>query len=225
VSAHLEDAFLFLRAGEFGMGGAGFSSHSHDDFLSPIIYLDTIPVLVDPGTFVYNGNPARRAEFREANAHNGIIVGKNTGAVQRMNFGWNWIRPNAKILETSFTAQEGSVTAQYGEWSTHKRTVKINQKAALIVDRFSERLHKQCEWRFYFAAEWTIEKQSDMEYSGLTNVGDRLSIKLNGLFESVDIQPYDFSPSYSVAMPATMMRLSSSAPEGVFEILITFDRA
>jgi hypothetical protein len=224
AAARFQGSFLFLRAGQFGMGGAGFSSHAHDDFLGPIIYLDAIPVLVDPGTIVYNGNPTRRAEFRGANAHNGIIVGESTGAVQRMNFGWNRVRPNAKILETSFTAQEASVTAQYGEWPVHKRSVKINQKAALIVDRFSVPLHKPCEWWLHFAPAWSIEKQSDTEYTCVTNAGDHLSIKLSGLFESMEVQSYDYSPSYGVAVPATMLRLSSSAPEGVFEILMTIDR-
>ena len=224
-AAHLRDAFLFLRAGQFGMGGAGFASHAHDDFLSPIIYLEGVPVLVDPGTFVYNGNPIDRAKYRSAEAHNGIVIGGSTGAVQKLNFGWQRTRPDAKILEAAFTVREAIVTAQYGEWPKHKRIVKVNQSIALIVDRFSDRDRRGCEWHLHLAPEWMLEGESSSLYRFVTNAGDRLSVKLRGNFETVEAERYDFSPSYGVARPGTMLRLSTSNPSGVYAVLMSIDRA
>src|SRR5207244_453092 len=80
------DSSLFLRGGEFGMGGAGFSSHAHNDLLAPILWLDGIPVLVDPGTYVYNGDTANRAKYRSEWAHNSFIIGDGTPARQKFNF-------------------------------------------------------------------------------------------------------------------------------------------
>ncbi|HET6512279.1 MAG TPA: heparinase II/III family protein, partial [Candidatus Kapabacteria bacterium] len=40
------ESALFIRGGEFGMGGNGSSSHAHDDLLAPVIWLSGVPVLV-----------------------------------------------------------------------------------------------------------------------------------------------------------------------------------
>jgi hypothetical protein len=114
--------------------------------------------------------------------------------------------------------------AQYSEWPAHKRTIKINKHTALIEDRFFEALPKPCEWRLHFAPEWKIEGQSKMEYRFVASSGDHLNVSLRGSFESVEAKSYDFSPSYGVAVPAAMLHLSASTPEGVFAILMTIDR-
>ena len=225
VAAHLKNSFLFIRAGEFGMGGDGFASHAHDDFLSPIVYLAGFPVLVDPGTFVYNGDPHNRAKYRGADAHNGIIIGNGTGAEQRMNFGWNHIRLDAKIVESAFTVREAIITANYGEWPQHKRIVKVNQNVSLIVDRFLQPLAKPCEWRLHLAHEWKIFEEFHSHYRFQNSNGNRLSVKLRGNFEKIELVTYDFSPSYRVAVPGTMLRFSALNPSGVFAMLLTIESA
>ncbi len=62
--------YCFFRAGEFGMGGNGFSSHSHNDLFSPIIHVNGNSVLADTGTSVYVGNDEERNYLRSAAAHN-----------------------------------------------------------------------------------------------------------------------------------------------------------
>jgi|GEM_PF-2387384 len=225
VAVPLKDAFLFLRAGEFGMGGVGHASHAHDDFLSPIIYLAGMPVLVDPGTFVYNGDKLNRAKYRGADAHNGIILGTETGAKQRLHFGWNHIRPEAKILEAAFTVREAIITAQYREWPQHTRMLKVNQSNALIVDRFIEPVSNPCEWRFHFAPEWKVFDEAAGYYRFQNSKGDRLSVKLRGHFEKIALSSYDFSPSYRVAIPGTMLRCSALNPSGLYAILLTVEPA
>ena len=95
LTARLEKNFVFTRAGEFGWGGDGFSSHAHDDFLSPIVSLEGTAIVVDPGTYVYNGNTGERDTYRRADMHNGLIIGERTGAIMKPSFGWIKTRPNA----------------------------------------------------------------------------------------------------------------------------------
>ena len=229
VAANLNDAFLFLRAGTFGMGGAGFSSHAHDDFLSPIIYLAGMPVLVDPGTFVYSGDPEKRTQYRIANAHNGLIFGNGRTAMPRKQFGWQAVRPDAIIHETSFNDTEAMVTASYGEWAQHQRKVTVKPTTALIEDQFLQSISQRCEWRLHLAPEWVIENDSNNtassnEYHFKTDSGDKLKISLRGNFETTDVESYDYSPSYLVAEPGTMLRLTTSSPGGTYAIQITIDR-
>jgi hypothetical protein len=229
ATAYLNDAFLFLRAGTFGMGGAGFSSHAHDDFLSPIIYLAGIPVLVDPGTFVYSGDSEKRAQYRIAIAHNGLILGNSSTAIPRKQFGWQTVRPDAIIHEASSNVSEITVTASYGEWSQHQRKITVNPISALIEDQFLQSIHQQCEWRLHLSPEWEIENGSSNplssnEYHFRTNSGDKLTIRLHGNFETTTIESYDYSPSYLVAQSGTMLRMTTSSPAGAYAIQLSIDR-
>ena len=223
VAAHLQDTFLFLRAGEFGMGGAGSASHAHDDFLSPIISLAGIPVLADPGTFVYNGDMGKRGMFREASAHNGLIIGGGTNAVQKMNFGWKEVRSDAKILETIFKPEETTVVGQYGEWPMHKRLVKVNQREALIEDSFSDTVPSLCQWNLHFAPVWTFKEQAQNEYRFVTKRGDSLSVRIRGAFQSQIVESYDYSPSYRVEERGVLLRLTAPNPYGMYAVLMTID--
>ncbi len=235
VAAHLPNAFLFLRAGAFGMGGSGFSSHAHDDFLSPIIYLAGRSILTDSGTFVYNGNPAARDRYRLASSHNGLVVLADgelppTGPKPRANFGWELVRPDAMLLGSTCTTSNATATAQYGEWPQHRRSIKIRSTSALIVDRFLQLIPGRAEWSLHLAPEWTMDTASSSSlnsgsHSFRNASGDRLCITLHGKFDPINIEPYDFSLSYRVSQSATMMKLSASNPAGLFAILMTIDRA
>ena len=210
------------------MGGAGFSSHAHDDFLSPIIYLSGLPVLVDPGTYVYSADPEKRTQYRLANAHNGLIFGNGSAAMPREQFGWVSVRPDAIIRETSFNNSEAMVTSSYGEWPQHRRMVTVNPSSALIEDQFLQSISRRCEWRFHLSPEWVIENDSNNtsssnEYHFSTNAGSRLTIKVKGNFETMDVESYDYSPSYLVAQSGMMMRLTTSSPAGTYAIHITID--
>ncbi len=225
VATHLGDAYLFLRAGAFGMGGAGFSSHAHDDFLSPILYLAGRPVLADPGTFVYSGDPEKRKQYRIASAHNGIIFGDTPTALPKRQFGWMKVRPDAVIHETSFAVSEAKVTASYGEWPQHQRTITISHNTAVIKDRFLQPIPAKCQWRFHLAPEWKLDndESQDGDYRFRNPDGDRLHVTLHGNFETTNIESYDYSPSYLVAKPGNMLRLTTSSPTGNYSIQITID--
>jgi len=61
-----------VRCGPLGVGG--WASHAHCDQLSFDLCSEGHPVLVDPGTYLYSGDPAARNEFRGSCAHNSPVV-------------------------------------------------------------------------------------------------------------------------------------------------------
>lgn len=63
----------------FDHGPLGFgelAAHAHADALSVQLYVDGFPVLIDPGTYIYNGDRASRDRYRSTSMHNTVCVGE-----------------------------------------------------------------------------------------------------------------------------------------------------
>src|SRR5262249_3254196 len=88
-------AQVVVHAGPFGAGGAG---HSHSDCLSLTARLGADPVLIDPGTFTYVGDPAWRNWFRGAAAHHTVRVDGADQALADGPFRWR-NKPATRIDE------------------------------------------------------------------------------------------------------------------------------
>jgi hypothetical protein len=63
-----------LDCGHLGMGPGGHGGHGHLDCLSLVAWDAGGPILVDPGTYVYTGDPEARRAFRRTAAHNTVAV-------------------------------------------------------------------------------------------------------------------------------------------------------
>jgi hypothetical protein len=66
------DNFLWLDIGEVGLAGRG--GHGHNDLLSFELVLQGRPLIVDPGSYVYTGDPVARDLFRSTAYHNGLRI-------------------------------------------------------------------------------------------------------------------------------------------------------
>ena len=67
-----DGAYLAVSAGRTGQGGVG--GHSHNDALSFELHLHGRPLIVDPGTYCYSGDPVARNAFRGTAAHNTLEI-------------------------------------------------------------------------------------------------------------------------------------------------------
>ncbi len=223
ITARIGNQYLFVRCGEFGWGGDGFSSHAHDDFLSPSFNFDRKTFLVDPGTFVYNGNPSKRDEYRTASAHNGVIIGK-AGAVLKPSFGWKKVRPNATI--NSFVSTDESIDAvcSYGEWKDqHLRHFQMTADMLVIVDIFTLKSEEPVEWNFHFHPRWRIELLSPQK-AILRDFRDfHFIVELSQGNAEFEMLGYDFSPSYMVKSPGQKIRIRKNitTQEQTFRFEIT----
>lgn len=65
-------AVLAFDHGPLGFGQ--LAAHGHADALSVQLYVDGEPVLIDPGTYVYNGNREARYRFRSTSVHNTVSI-------------------------------------------------------------------------------------------------------------------------------------------------------
>jgi hypothetical protein len=178
VMRHSGD-YCFVRCGEFGPG------HAHADLMSPVIWLRGEPVLVDPGTFVYNGNPEMRRYFRTA--HNIL----NEQAEPAGTFAWK--NPPSGICE-KWTGNEfiGSVDA----W---RRRIRYEAGTFAITDTAAGQLR----WRFHLHPNLRVSRCGDGEFAfgkfKLTAPG-KLSVGKGW-----------FSPSYGVRVPIDVCEISMDA--------------
>jgi hypothetical protein len=220
------NAFVAMRVGPFGMGGDGFSSHAHDDLLAPIVYLDGIPVLVDPGTFVYNGDPEKRSSYRGAEAHNSIVIGESTGAVQKMNFGWKQARKSARLIECD--QEKAMLIAEFGEWpGLHSRRVELAQKSFVITDLVRvprERLHSRpiVSWYLHIAPIWRHTGHEDRTFR-FESGAQSLTIRFEGPFDQMTASTYSYSPSYMREEPAPLLVASSGTLDTEYRIVCTLN--
>lgn len=71
------------------LGLAPCYAHGHADALSVILSVREQEVLVDPGTYTYNGDLLWRKYFRGTRAHNTVVVDDLDQAVQETPFMWS----------------------------------------------------------------------------------------------------------------------------------------
>jgi len=66
----IDRVYLLIRCGTIGQNG--FGGHAHNDQLSFELWVDGLPIIVDPGTCIYTANPSLRNEMRSTKMHNTV---------------------------------------------------------------------------------------------------------------------------------------------------------
>jgi len=118
-------------------------NHGHADALSITLSVAGRPILVDPGTFRYNGDPDFRRYFKATQAHSTVTVDGEDQAVQETGFIWN--HPFTAELTRSEKVFDGWVFAachdgyrRLKEPVVHTRVVSFFEGAHFYIrDTFS----------------------------------------------------------------------------------------
>lgn len=71
------------------LGMAPLYNHGHADALSLTLTCNDQPILIDPGTYRYNGVPQWRRYFKSTRAHNTVTIDRKDQAVQETGFIWS----------------------------------------------------------------------------------------------------------------------------------------
>ncbi len=131
----------------FDCGGLGAPSggHGHADALSITLAAAGRPMLVDPGTYVYNREPAWRAYFRSTAAHNTATVDGRAQSEPAGTFSWQ-SRAECRLLDdlrfesVDYLAAEHDGYARGARGITHRRRVLYARPEYwLIADDFRGR--------------------------------------------------------------------------------------
>ena len=138
-----------------------FTSHTHADLLSVNLFAAGRPVLVDSGTYTYNGPWPWRTAFRTTRAHNTVTVDGQGQALAHRAFRW-LLAPKAV---NHFFADEGPLVFD-GRHSgylrlgvTHRRILLgIDDDAWLCLDLLEGTGEHAVGVHWHFAADLTASK-------------------------------------------------------------------
>jgi hypothetical protein len=190
---------LVLDAGPFGPYQAG---HSHAGCLAVLLRWEQEEVFLDPGTYVYVGDPASRERFRGVASHNTIAVAGLSPAVPNGPFGWHG-RPTTEISQTGPAAF--LMRVRYGGL-LHQRKVSVDSGGMQIED-FVEYPPAADE----AVMGWQCGAKVEAEPEGWWRIGTAVRIHLPG----AALEPSFRSTAYGRLEPAWALRLRLKAQSPV----------
>jgi hypothetical protein len=214
--AKSDRAYLLVTNGRVGTNG--FGNHKHNDLLGFEFHADGVPLIVDPGSYVYTSDPDARNQFRSTAYHNTIQI---DGVEQ------NDIRPDYlfRMFETSTVEHLGfEATETYIEYRgchtgyqrlpapvLHTRMLRLLSapRALFIVDRLRGSGTHTIDWHFHLAPGVAVEAAGGVDVALVTPAGRWLLRPSPNLELTVDEAWY--SPSYGVRLPCRALHLTTEA--------------
>ena len=196
------------------VGTKGFGNHKHNDQLSFEYHFGGVPIVVDPGSFVYTSDPSARNLFRGTASHSTLCV---DGTEQNeLNPEWLFrLFETARAEHLSFTSTERFVEyrgrhAGYTRLDppvTHERRFHFERESGtlLIGDRLEGHGSHILQWHFHLAPGVDVQHQDARRFM-LTADGVNVRLQIpEGLDGSVSSAWY--SPSYGARVPCAAIDL------------------
>ncbi len=159
---HAGAAHLVFDCGGLGILAGG---HAHADALSLNLFSGGKEMLVDPGTFVYNGQPHWRSYFRSTRAHNTVTVDGRDQTEMAGTFAWNSGLPSRGSFRAMRTVphlgaaepvewMEGEHEGYASAGVSHRRSVlRAPGDYWIVLDRFSGSGKHRFDFHYHFGAE------------------------------------------------------------------------
>jgi hypothetical protein len=180
--------YILLRAGEFGLGGAGYCAHSHCDQLNIILVKKGIPILIDSGTYTYNTYEDNwREYFRSTSSHNVVKIDHVEQAQPLASFGWK-NAPSAEIMYSDRNVVEAGINIEESSYKNWIRRIEYRKGEYLIRDSFKFEGEKHSlEWFFQLNPELGMDLTKDKLI--LQKQGKNIAeIEFNNLWKDISIK-------------------------------------
>ncbi len=162
-----DERYLLFDCGDLGMLQGG---HGHAGCLGIEVFAHGKALLVDPGTYVYNGAPAWRNYFRSTRAHNTVVVDDSDQAEVGTTFQWD-TRFRTRIHRQFGTRQYGLAEADHDGYErlpepvTHRRiVVSVAGEYWLILDAFLGIGVHKLDFNFHFLPRALVQRISRQEF-------------------------------------------------------------
>jgi hypothetical protein len=210
------EAILTFDHGPLGM--APLFNHGHADALSVTLSKAGREILVDPGTYRYNGEPEYRRYFKGTRAHNTVTIDGLDQAVQETGFIWSHpytckLQNTLKAGDVFFVQAVHNGYERLGSPVRHCRSIlKFNEHAYVIKDTFSGKDAHAFELNFHFHPDavidsldgwWRIRHGEAQVFLSL--FGDERFTLVKG--KENPIHGW-YSPQYGIKMPAVAMTVT-----------------
>jgi hypothetical protein len=123
--------------------------HIHDDILQVSLLCRGEPILIDPGTFSYSINPAKRDWYRGAISHNAPVISAKPTSEPWSHFRWNRIGRGASLgVKTS--GQAVATSARRRDDAVRRHCV-LWPGGMVLIDQIKTSLQLHTiKWLFHF---------------------------------------------------------------------------
>ena len=207
------------------LGMAPLYNHGHADALSITLSVAGQKILVDPGTYRYNGEPEFRKYFKSTRAHNTITVDGQDQAIQESGFIWSHAY-NSELIRNENLNGVWLIQAKHNGYSRYKEPVQhmrslfiFDETTILIKDKFYGVGTHEFELNFHLHPNMKVSKYHE-NWWNICNSGAEIYIII---FDNKDFQVIKggrnpilgwFSSSYGLRCESSVLNISiTGTPE------------
>jgi hypothetical protein len=196
------------------LGMAPLYNHGHADALSVTLLVNGMPMLVDPGTYRYNGVPEWRKYFKGTRAHNTVTIDRFDQAIQETGFIWS--HPyTCRLLRNENESGERTLEAEHDGYNRlrepvrHRRLIHITDGRILIRDTFSGKGAHRYEINYHLHPDCQVSR--DGRWFKVAGKKGLLFMRLmgDGEFNMVSGQenpPFGwYSPVYNIKVKSSVL--------------------
>lgn len=141
---HRQDEFtVALDFGGVGLWGLG--AHAHNGQLSFCLEWRGVPVVVDPGTYLYTGDPQSRQRFRSALSHNAPRLGDE----EPLPLPHELFALPGPDYAGPLSQPEGRAPIFHNHALTVSRQIEIQSGRVMVRDRWTFHKPGPVRWAFY----------------------------------------------------------------------------
>lgn len=220
--------YLLVTNGRVGTNG--FGNHKHNDLLGFEFHAGGVPLIVDPGSYLYTSDPDARNLFRSTRSHNTLQVDGVEQNDIRSDYLFRMFETSTvEQLQFTDTPDETVYRGRHTGYErlpapvTHQREIRMAKPSAAlaITDRLSGTGSHELSWHFHLAPGVTITPLRDHEFK-LAAAGRAWALRApQGVTASISNAWY--SPSFGVRVPCaaidfTLRQELSGAGEYQFTI-------
>lgn len=199
------------------VGTKGFGNHKHNDLLGFEYHPAGMPLIVDPGSYVYTSDPAARNVFRGTGYHNTLMV----DGVEQNETNPEWIfrlfeKASPETLEFRMAGEAFIYRGRHIGYTrlehpvTHERSFELarNDGTLSITDRLEGSGQHRLHWHFHLApaVEVTLEAGEIRLFQKETGIHWRLTVPAG---VTVNCSPVWYSPSYGIRIPCRALELET----------------
>lgn len=156
------DRRVLIGIDHAALGFGNIAAHGHADALSFQIFVDGMPIFVDPGTYLYHCDIKSRNEYRKTENHNTVCIGGNDQSEMLGAFLWGR-KAKCDLLEFKETENDVILRARHNGYfpESHIRQFIYNKKEKLeIIDIFSNQSVKTINFLFSSAVKIFVNEQN-----------------------------------------------------------------
>jgi hypothetical protein len=204
------DFRLALEFGGVGLSGGG--AHAHNDDFSFCLDWRSHPVIVDPGTCLYTGDPVARNRFRSTLSHNTVICdGREQRPLDSVLF-----RLKGSAVSHTFhkAGDRWTLERSAAPDARHCREIIAADSAIVIRDSIVAHARHELEWRFTLHPDIRAATTSNGFVLSLPN-GTALHLSMESPLEGItlEVAPAEYARHYGHRIPTQRCLARTSAKD------------